>query len=527
MAYTKIMPIKDRTHLQTSINYIISPEKTSNQVYVEGFYCTPARAEKDFEYIYNMGTKIGCIKAHHIVQSFTPDDKITPEQAMEIGRKLMHRLYPDHQYVLAVHIDNGQVHNHILVNAVNFTDYKKLYATKKSLESLRKISDDLCRENGLEIIPPDSKLQKMRLQASIDAAIERAHTFDEFIGIMKSFYYEVKHDKYYTFKCMEDARFMRMNSLGTAYSEEAIKKRISGEKIRNQSISVYYNKQKRLSNRAKLKDTIRYALKNSNSYDEFLHLLKNEGIEIKTGMHLAMRIPMAKKFIRVERLGTEYSEDMLKLYFANRGEYVRLKNEADQTKIQHLAQNAEYNKYAAVHNINVQIRMMNALSEMGIDGIDELNAKIEELEEQVNDNSRDMEIISERLNDERNYIYAVRNYWRLKPIYAEYKSIKSDADKEIFMLDRQQDVDDYKRVVDTINAVKASGKFKDTASVKVNIKADEQKKAELEEQRKKYKEELQKCRLILENLKSIGLAEEENKIDAEEYTYSSHHDNSR
>ncbi len=525
MAYTKIMPIKDRTHLQTSINYIISPEKTSNQVYVEGFYCTPARAEKDFEYIYNMGTKIGCIKAHHIVQSFTPDDKISPEQAMEIGRKLMRRLYPDHQYVLAVHIDNGQVHNHILINAVNFTDYKKLYATKKSLETLRNISDDLCRENGLEIIPPDSKLQKMRLQASIDAAIERAHTFDEFIGIMKSFYYEVKHDNFYTFKCMEDARFMRMNSLGTAYSEEAIKKRINGEKIRNQSISVYYNTKKRLSNRSKLKDTIRYALKNSNSYDEFLHLLKNEGIEIKTGTHLAMKIPTAKKFIRVERLGTEYSEDMLKLYFANRAEYEHLKSTANQTKVEHLVQNAEYNKYAAVHNINVQIRMMNALSEMGIDGIDELKAKIKELEEQVNDNSRDMEIISERLNDERNYINAVRNYWRLKPIYAEYKSIKSDADKEIFMLDHQQDVDDYKRVVDTINAVKASGKFKDTASVKANIKVDEQKKAELEEQRKKYKEELQKCRLILENLKSMGLVEE-GEIE-EEYSYSSYRDNSR
>ena len=136
-----------------------------------------------------------------------------------------------------------------------------------------------------------------------------------------------------------------------------------------------------------------------------------------------------------------------------------------------------------------------------------------------------MEIISERLNDERNYINAVRNYWRLKPIYSEYKSIKSDADKEIFMLDHQQDVDDYKRVVDTINAVKASRKFKDTASVKVNIKANEQKKAELEEQQTNCKEELRKCRLILENLKSMGLVEE-GKIE-EEYSYSSYRDNLR
>ena len=525
MAYTKIMPIKEQTHLQTSINYIISPEKTSNQVYVEGFYCTPARAEKDFEYIYSMGTKIGCIKAHHIVQSFTPDDKITPQQAMEIGRELMRRLYPEHQYVLAVHIDNGQVHNHILVNAVNFTDHKKLYATKKSLETLRNISDDLCRENGLEIIPPDSKLQKMRLQASIDAAIERSHTFDEFIGIMKSFYYEVKHDKYYTFKCMEDARYMRMNSLGTAYSEEAIKKRISGEKIRNQSITVYHNKQKRLSNRSKLKDTIRYALQRAESYDEFMHLLQNEGIEIKTGMHLAMRIPTAKKFIRVERLGTEYSEDMLKLYFADHGEYVRLKNAADQTKIEHLAQNAEYNKYAAVHNINVQIRMMNALSEMGIQSVDELKAKIEELEEQVDNDRRSIEIITDHIKSDRAYISAVRNYWRLKPIYTEYKGIKSDADKEIFMLDHQQDVDDYKRVVDTINAARANGMPKDTASVKANIEASEQKRAEIEKQQEKRKEELQKCRLILENMKSMGLVEEE--IEEEEYSYSSYRDNSR
>lgn len=290
-------------------------------------------------------------------------------------------------------------------------------------------------------------------------------------------------------------------------------------------ISVYYNKKKRMSNRSKLKDTIRYALKNSNSYDEFLHLLKNEGIEIKTGTHLAMKIPTAKKFIRIERLGTEYSEDMLKLYFANRGEYVRLKNEADQTKIEHLAQNAEYNKYAAVHNINVQIRMMNVLSEMGIQGVDELKAKIEELEEQVDNDSRSIEIIADRIKSDRDYIGALRNYWRLKPIYTEYKAIKSDADKEIFMLDHRQDVEDYKRVVDTINSARANGMSKDTASIKADIEADEQKKAEISEHQEKRKEELQKCRLILENMKSMGLVEEE--IEEDEYSYSSYRDNSR
>ena len=221
----------------------------------------------------------------------------------------------------------------------------------------------------------------------------------------------------------------------------------------------------------------------------------------------------------------EYSEDMLKLYFADHGEYVRLKNAADQTKIEHLAQNAEYNKYAAVHNINVQIRMMNALSEMGIQSVDELKAKIEELEEQVDNDRRSIEIITDHIKSDRAYISAVRNYWRLKPIYTEYKGIKSDADKEIFMLDHQQDVDDYKRVVDTINAARANGMPKDTASVKANIEASEQKRAEIEKQQEKRKEELQKCRLILENMKSMGLVEEE--IEEEEYSYSSYRDNSR
>ncbi len=104
MAYMKIVPIKTNTHLQQVFDYIENPDKTEESVYVSSYLCDYKTAVEDFREIYLLAMKKGNNLAHHLIQSFSTEDNITPEKALEIGEEFMRRLFPDYQYVIAVHI---------------------------------------------------------------------------------------------------------------------------------------------------------------------------------------------------------------------------------------------------------------------------------------------------------------------------------------------------------------------------------------------------------------------------------------
>ena len=104
MAYTKIKQIKTNTHLQQSLDYILNPDKTEEMLYVDGYMCDYKYAADDFNDIYLNAIHKGNNLAHHIIQSYAPDDNITPEKALEIAREFMRRKYPNYQYVVVVHI---------------------------------------------------------------------------------------------------------------------------------------------------------------------------------------------------------------------------------------------------------------------------------------------------------------------------------------------------------------------------------------------------------------------------------------
>ena len=504
------MPIKTTEHLQYGINYITDKNKTDEQRFVLGHYCTPMFAADDFEMIYKLGSGNGNIKAHHIVQSFDPEDNITSEQAFEIGQELMRRMYPNHQYVLAVHNDCEHIHVHIIVNAVNFSTHKKLYANKKNLAELRRTSDDLCKENGLSIITEEFKTQRQYMKHVIDRLVEKATDYDDFIRLMQKFGYEVRQDNYLSFKGVGDERFMRTDTLGTAYFESGIRKRIQGIDVPNHSKSVFGNKTCRFSNRKRLKFEIDTALKKADNYDDFLQRLKNADIEIKQGKYLAMRIPNAERFIRTKSLGYEYTEEMLELYFVNRDLYNVLLKQESETKIEHLEENSEYNKYAAAHNVDIQIRMLNLLSENGIESVDELKTRIANLEIKLTNNKNTIIKLNTKSAENRKIVYAIRRYWRTKPTYEEYTSFTRPTDKEIFMLDHKKDVEDHKAAVELINKSKSSdGTMPRAAYLNAEIVENNEKVAELEKQNEECSAELQKLKTLLDNLVSMGTVDED------------------
>ena len=87
--------------------------------------------------------------AYHIIQSFSPKDNITPQQANEIGKRLCQELYPEYQCVISTHSDRGHLHNHISINAINLNGKKlddRLGNSKEGLYGLSDTSDKIAAE---------------------------------------------------------------------------------------------------------------------------------------------------------------------------------------------------------------------------------------------------------------------------------------------------------------------------------------------------------------------------------------------
>ena len=125
MAITKIHAIKST--LGKALAYIENPDKTDGQMLVSGYNCEPQTASIDFEMTAVLAHKARNLKrkrstnlAYHLIQSFSPKDAVTPEQAHELGKKLAFEYTGGkYEYVVATHIDKGHIHNHIMINAVS------------------------------------------------------------------------------------------------------------------------------------------------------------------------------------------------------------------------------------------------------------------------------------------------------------------------------------------------------------------------------------------------------------------------
>ncbi len=164
MAITKIHAIKST--LGKALAYIENPDKTDGQMLVSGYNCEPQTASIDFEMTAVLAHKARNLKrkrstnlAYHLIQSFSPEDAVTPEQAHELGKKLAFEYTGGkYEYVVATHIDKGHIHNHIVINAVSFYDYKKLRTVPyRTARQIRDISDRLCIEAHLSVIDDPQK----------------------------------------------------------------------------------------------------------------------------------------------------------------------------------------------------------------------------------------------------------------------------------------------------------------------------------------------------------------------------------
>ena len=169
MAITKILNImesEDRnpaSHLKNALEYIQNPDKTEECVLVGGINCLPDTAFEQMEETKNIFHKTGKRQGYHVIISFSPEEKVTSEQAMYVLEHFAKDvLGDDYEAVYAVHTDREHMHGHLIWNSVSMTTGKKYNSPKGNWKNhLQPITNKYCDELGLSIMPAEySRNQK-------------------------------------------------------------------------------------------------------------------------------------------------------------------------------------------------------------------------------------------------------------------------------------------------------------------------------------------------------------------------------
>ena len=158
MAINKTINKRTNTHgaMRNCIEYVLRQDKTSEQLtYVTGPYC---HDEINYDLVYRAFLEekkvwdkdSGRMYAHNII-SWHKDEQITPEQALEFGKEFAENWFSGFQTLVAVHKDKDHIHCHLVTNSVSYEDGRKLHNTRKDLECMKQLTNQMCRERELTV----------------------------------------------------------------------------------------------------------------------------------------------------------------------------------------------------------------------------------------------------------------------------------------------------------------------------------------------------------------------------------------
>lgn len=338
MAVTKVFAIKrrmddrvkyavdrEKTALNSKIVYATNPEKTEQVFFTEALNCDSVdTAFQEMQSTKRRFGKTGGVLGYHFIQSFAPGE-VTPEQAHEIGMEFARRMFGErYEVVIGTHLDKAHLHNHIVINSVSFMDGQKYHSSPESYyNEVRGTSDELCRENDLSVIMSQGKGKHYGewkaeqdgrptvrgiIREDIDRIIGEAYTYQTFLLLLQRNGYEIKsgpNRKYTAVRPPGAKRFVRLDSLGEGYTEEAIKKRLMGQRsgaTQKPKQPTYHTKRYRvkgrLSHYPKRKITGFLAL-----YFRYMYLLRGAR-RAKPSYRAAF--PIRKEVIRLERYQKQF-----------------------------------------------------------------------------------------------------------------------------------------------------------------------------------------------------------------------------
>lgn len=261
MAYDKIIPVTRR--LDKCAKYVTNPEKTaldSVQRYianpekaplVTALNCQTVTACREMLATKRRWGKTGGVLGYHLIHSYAPGE-VTPEQAHAAGVEFARRLLGDrYEVVIATHVDREHLHCHILFNSVSFVDGKKYRNSFQDyFGDIRETSNQVSREQGLSTIQPQGKGEsypawqaekkgkptlRSLVRADIDRAIRGAFTLQSLWRILENWGYDVKRGQHTALRPPNGKRFLRLDSLGSGYTETVLLQRIARDRVKRVS----------------------------------------------------------------------------------------------------------------------------------------------------------------------------------------------------------------------------------------------------------------------------------------------------
>ncbi len=239
-----IKAVSSRAGIRRALDYVMKKEKTERTL-LDGFNCNPDTVMEEMEMTKHIFHKTGGRTYKHFVQSFAPDEEITPEIANQVARELVEKLpiARGFEVLIATHKDRRHIHSHLILNSVSFIDGHKFQMSADDLQTMKDISDEICKSHGLSICEKGRTFheepveetsaytkEKYRLLKSAEAgkvksyvqetalavmdAMEEAESREEFIDLMEMKGYRVdwqENHKYITFTDPEGMKVRNKN----------------------------------------------------------------------------------------------------------------------------------------------------------------------------------------------------------------------------------------------------------------------------------------------------------------------------
>ena len=246
MAITKILNIKESegrnpaSHLKNALEYIQNPDKTEECVLVGGINCLPDTAFEQMKETKNIFHKTGKRQGYHVIISFSPEEKVTVEQAMYVLEHFAKDvLGDDYEAVYAVHTDREHMHGHLIWNSVSMTTGKKYNSPKSNWKNhLQPITNKYCDELGLSIMPAEYSRNpknisrdKWKIEMSMKEIILRdakmcayaAGNVEHFKYLMKRLGYVFKKDAWMEVQAPGFRYYHKLAKLDEMFSEDMLR----------------------------------------------------------------------------------------------------------------------------------------------------------------------------------------------------------------------------------------------------------------------------------------------------------------
>ena len=246
MAITKILNIMESegrnpaSHLKNALEYIQNPDKTEECVLVGSINCLPDTAFEQMEETKNIFHKTGKRQGYHVIISFSPEEKVTAEQAMYVLEHFAKDvLSDDYEAVYAVHTDREHMHGHLIWNSVSMTTGKKYNSPKSNWKNhLQPITNKYCDELGLSIMPAEYsknpkniRRDKWEKEMSMKEIILRdakmcayaAGNVEHFKYLMKRLGYVFKKDAWMEVQAPGFRYYHKLAKLDEMFSEETLR----------------------------------------------------------------------------------------------------------------------------------------------------------------------------------------------------------------------------------------------------------------------------------------------------------------